>query len=228
MSAVLRYHPDDQKFMPACVTDCFPGTSAGDPPDPFLNTSVGGIYINHNDAKVMDVNGACNGKVAGELGSAAIAPSGWKMVFNSHQNAASLGQSSYNDSTMNQDIGFVSVASSYSPGSVVWLTDTAGVDEADSTVARWTPEGDDSEQYVVGWMEPGASAKYWLARVDSSGSFLEGPIDITESAHWGRRDDPMRRHHDGDVVWAWFDSAGSTTLRLARLASGQNYQCQSF
>jgi hypothetical protein len=212
MSNLLRFNPSTASFMPACVTDCYPGTSGS-----FTTNSIGGIYLNHTGGQVMDVDGACNGKVAGELGGAAPRPSGWAVVFNSHSNPATLGQSSYNSATMNQDVGFATVTSSLSSSPVVWLTSTSGVNEADATIARWEPAGDAAEQYVVGWAEPGGTYAYRLARVNAAGSFLEGPIDISGSARWGRRDDPMRQHYNGDVVWAWFDAPGATELHVARL-----------
>ena len=110
MSNLLRFNADVGDFLPACVTDCFPGTS-GD----FGANSIGGIYLNHNDAKVMDVDAGCNGDVAGELGSAALGPAGWALVFNAHQAPATPGQSSYNPATMNQDIGFSAVSSGLTP-----------------------------------------------------------------------------------------------------------------
>src|SRR5690606_2253514 len=104
MSNLLRYNPDLNGFMPACVTDCFPGTT-GD----FSTNSQGGIFLNHNKKKVMDVAAGCNGSVAGELGSAALAPDGYKQVFNAHHAPLVKGQQGYDSSTMNQDIGFVSI-----------------------------------------------------------------------------------------------------------------------
>ncbi len=142
------------------------------------------------------------------------------MAFNAHQNTATKGQTSYNSETMNQDIGFMTVASNYSSSQVVWLTSTAGVDEADSSIARWQPAGDSAEQYLVGWAEP-SSAAYKLARVSPQGAILEGPVDIGASAKWGQRDDPMRRHQDGDIVWSWFETSGATELKFARLDSEQ-------
>jgi hypothetical protein len=220
MSNLLRFNPATNSFLPVCVTDCFPGTS-GD----FTTNSQGGIYLNHRSGKVIDLDAGCNVKVAGEIGGAALAPSGWALVFNTHQNPMTRGQNSYNSSTMNQDIGFSTIAQNLSAGAVVWLTDTDSINEADSTIARWQPAGDTAEQYVVGWK---ASNVYWLARVDAAGTFLEGPLDISSVAQWGRRDDPMRQHYNKDIVWAWFDSPGSTTLRFARLTSGASHQCESF
>jgi hypothetical protein len=135
-------------------------------------------------------------------------------VFNGHQNAATLGQSSYNTTTMNQDIGFVSIANNKTPGSIVWLTTTAG-NEANSSFARWRPDGDATEQYVVGWS---SGTTFSIGRVSAAGAFLEGPTVLT-TAKWGERDDPFRDHGNGDIVWAWFDSA-NTTMRFARLRSG--------
>jgi hypothetical protein len=223
MSALLRYNPAITTFMPVCVTDCYPGTS-GD----FSTNSQGGIYLNHYSGPVIDVNAGCNGSVAGEVGGAALAPDGWKLVFNAHQAPMTPGQNSYDPATMNQDIGFSEIASNYNSTAVVWLTDTPSIDEADATIARWEPEGDATEQYVVGWAEPGFPYVYKLARVDDAGNFIEGPVDISALAGWGRRDDPMRKHFNSDVVWAWFDSPGSTTLNIARLVSGRSYQCASF
>lgn len=224
MSNLLRFHPDLAEFLPACVTDCYPGTGNGD----FAQVSIGGIYLSHDDTKVMDVAAGCNGSVAGELGSAAFAPAGYKLVFNAHQAPTTLGQNSYDENTMNQDIGFASIGSDLSSGPVVWLTDTSDIDEADSSIARWSPAGDTAEQYVVGWSEPGGAMTYRLARVDADGAFLEGPIDVTAQAGWGRRDDPFRQHTNQDVVWAWFDDAGSTTLNFARLRSGGEAACAAF
>ncbi|MBL4686982.1 MAG: hypothetical protein JKY37_20470 [Nannocystaceae bacterium] len=209
MSNLLRFNPAVGSFLPACVTDCFPGTD-GD----FAVNAIGGIYLNHNQAWVIDVDAGCNGSVAGELGGAALAPGGWALVFNAHQAPATLGQQSYDPATMNQDIGFSPVSGALDAGPVVWLTDTAGVDEDDAAIARWQPAGDDVEQYVVGWHAAGA---HMLARIDAEGDFLEGPVDLAGAARWGRRDDPFRQHAGGDVVWAWFDDPGSTSLHFARL-----------
>jgi hypothetical protein len=223
MSAVLRYNGDANKFMPACATDCYPGTSGSD----FANNSVGGIYINHNAKKVMDVAGGCNGSVAGEIGAAAISPDGWKLGFNAHQAATTLGQSSYDSSTMNQDVGFASIAGNYAASSVVWLTSTPSVDEEDVAMARWTPEGSSDEQYLVGWAE--SASKRQLAIVDAAGVIVDGPTAFDDTTlHWGHRDDPMRRHFDGDVVWSWFDAAGSSDLHFARIESGQTPVCASY
>jgi hypothetical protein len=222
MSNLLRYNATDKKFMPACVTDCYPGTTSSD----FATGAIGGVYINNRN-KVLDVDAGCNGSVAGELGGAAIAPSGWKIVFNAHQAAATLGESSYNKITMNQDIGFASIGSGLTSGGMVWLTTTT-INEADSGIARWAPANDTAEQYVAGWAETSSPYVYKLSRVDAAGKSLEGPIDVTAKAKWGRRDDPFRAHGNGDIVWAWFDTASSTTLRFARLRSGGTATCATF
>jgi hypothetical protein len=223
MSNLLRYNGGDKKFMPACVTDCYPGTTSSD----FATGSLGGVYINNRN-KVLDVDAGCNGSVAGELGGGAVAPSGWKIVFNAHQAPATLGQSSYSTSTMNQDIGFASIAAGLTSGGVVWLTTTASINEADSGIERWTPSDDAIEQYVAGWAETSSPYVYKLGRVDAAGKFLEGPLDITAKAKWGRRDDPFRAHGNGDIVWAWFDAASSTTMHFARLRAGGTATCAGF
>jgi hypothetical protein len=120
---------------------------------------------------------------------------------------------------MNQDIGFSSITGSYTAGSVVWLTNTASIDEMDSSIARFEPAGS-GEQYLVGWVEGATNRVFKLALLGPSGSLIEAPITVTNLVQWGRRDDPFRQHFDGDVVWAWFDSAGSTTLNIGRVDAG--------
>ena len=144
-------------------------------------------------------------------------------MFNAHQNAATNGQSSYNAGSMNQDIAFASIASDQTPGAVVWLTTTSG-DEANSTIARWQPAGDDREQYVVGWSTTSA---HELAVVDGAGTTIAAPIDVSAKAKWGERDDPFREHLNHDIVWAWFDSAGATSFSFARITSGRTATCAS-
>ena len=204
--------------LPLCVTDCYPGTTGTN----FPTDSIGGVYVS-NSKDVRNVDGGCDGSVAGELGGATAAPSGWKLVFNAHQAAATNGQSSYNASTMNQDIGFASIAADQTPGAVVWLTTTPG-NEANSTIARWQPAGDDREQYVVGWSASGA---YELGVYDGAGSQLVAPIDVSAQAKWGERDDPFREHLNHDIVWAWFANAGATSFSFARLSSGRTATCMS-
>ena len=227
MSNVLRFQREGSTFLPACVTDCYPGTS-GD----FAANSKGGIYVSGDNRrgmniKVMDVDAGCNGSVAAELGSGAAAQAGFKLIFNAHRNPMTPGQQSYNADTMNQDIGFSSIGANFSAGPVVWLTDTPAIDENDSSIARWQPAGETTEQFVVGWHEPDSSS-YKLATVDATGAFRTEPVSIGERAHWGERDDPFREHYNADVVWAWFDAARSTTLHFARLKSGATYECATF
>lgn len=217
MSELLRYEPSGDRFLAACVTDCYPGTSGS----PFSSTSIGGIYLDHNRSKVMDVDAGCNGRVAGELGSMTPTASGWKLVFNTHQNAATLGQSSYAPATMNQDIGFAAIgADGRFAGSVQWLTTTPG-NEGNASIARWEPSDATEEQYVVGWAEMTQTRSYKLARVSPTGALLEAPIDVTATVKWGERDDPFREHRNKDIVWAWFDAAGATSFHLARIRSSQ-------
>jgi hypothetical protein len=214
MSNALRYNTAHNAFLSACATDCYPGTN-GD----FATQSIGGIYLERS-TKVMDFDGACNGKVAAEVGSAAPADSGWKMVFNGHQNPASKGQNSYNPATMNQDIGWTSIGADKKAGAIVWLTSTPGTNEADASVARWKPAGASKESFVVGWMEQGNN-KYYLQEVDGSGKAVSAAEDITGKARWGLRDDPFRQAANGDIIWAWFDSAGSSTLHFARIRASK-------
>ncbi len=203
-------------FLAACMTDCYPGTTGTN----FATDSIGGVYLN-NATKVLDVDAGCNGSVAGELGSLAPAASGWRLVWNSHQNAATHGQSSYDPATMNQDIAFAPIDAGATPGAVVWLTSTASIDESDPSIVRWQPSGDPAEQYIVGWNEAGT---YKLARVSAAGAVLEGPVALP--VKWGARDDPFRADPAADVVWAWFDSPGDTSFHFVRL-SARNGNCST-
>lgn len=115
-------------------------------------------------------------------------------------------------------IGFSSIAAGFAVGPVRWLTNTPEVEEADASIARWQPQEGTGEEYLVGWSEDCASHK--LARLDAEGTLLEGPVGVSEQVRWGRRDGPFRQHLNRDVVWGWFDAAGSTTLRVARVVSG--------
>jgi hypothetical protein len=221
MSNLLTFNPISNAFLASCVTDCYPGTNGSE----FASTAIGGVYT-ENRNKLIDVDGGCDGSVAGELGGAAAGSNGWKLVFNAHQQPSMLGQKSYDTKTMNQDVAFISVdASKKIAGQVVWLTSTPMTNEADSALVRFTPTGDAAEQYLVGWLE---GSSYKLARVDPSGKFLEQPSDITSKAKWGQRDDPFRAHVNGDIVWSWADSANAMTLKLARLRSGNTAQCAAF
>jgi hypothetical protein len=212
MSDLLRYEPTSKKFLSACVTDCFPGTQGTD----FPNAAIGGVYLDRM-RKVADVDGACNGSVAGELGGLAPTSSGWKLVFNAHQNAATLGQASYNTASMNQDIGFASVATNGTPTAVTWLTTTPG-NEANAAIAAWN--GDGAEEYVIGWVEATNNSRtYKLGRFSPTGGLVYAPADVTAMVKWGERDDPFRTTSSGDIVWAWFESAGATSFKLARIRS---------
>ncbi len=71
-------------------------------------------------------------------------------------------------------------------------------------------------------------ATYKLARVNASGTTLEGPVDVSSQVKWGRRDDPFRQHANNDIVCAWFDSAGSTTLKFARIKASPTSSNNSY
>eukprot|EP00339_Tiarina_fusa_P021835 CAMPEP_0117013616 /NCGR_PEP_ID=MMETSP0472-20121206/11201_1 /TAXON_ID=693140 ORGANISM="Tiarina fusus, Strain LIS" /NCGR_SAMPLE_ID=MMETSP0472 /ASSEMBLY_ACC=CAM_ASM_000603 /LENGTH=678 /DNA_ID=CAMNT_0004716973 /DNA_START=1 /DNA_END=2034 /DNA_ORIENTATION=- len=65
LSNLLAFNHQQEKFLRACVTDCYPGTK-GDLP----TGAVGGVFVNHK-THVMSVNANCAGKVGAELGQAA-------------------------------------------------------------------------------------------------------------------------------------------------------------
>ena len=199
MSAALRGGPTG--ILSACMTDCYPGTTG---------PAIGGVYLDRQ-TKVLDVLGACNGSVGGELGSLATAASGWKLVWTSHQAPATPG-GSYDPQTMNQDVAFVSIDPTRQPAAPVWLTSTPE-DESNASIAQFGK----ADQYVVGWHE---GAAYYVELVAGDGSVLQPPGAI--AAKWGERDDPFRTDRDGNIVWAWFDAAGDSTLHFALLGSVQS------
>eukprot|EP00727_Mastigamoeba_balamuthi_P014111 m51a1_g9322 hypothetical protein (1998) ;mRNA; f:142560-155187 len=228
MSVLLGFSSADSLFAPVCVTDCYPGTGSGD----FSAVSQGGIFSWNDESKrIYTLDGGCDGSVAGELGEMVAAPTtGFKMVFNGHRNKAGLGQNSYKEDSMNQDIGFVSIGSDGSlSGSVKWLTSTSE-NEADSGIARYG--GITQELYLAGWK---SGSKYMLAEVDGSGAFQTKPVDVTDLVQWGARDDPFKTAADGSIVWV-YSPAQASDIVIARVtnipldsisASGAGYTLSS-
>src|SRR5262249_47700725 len=144
-----------------------------------------------------------------------VASAGWKLVFNAHQSAVTMGQSSYSTATMNQDIAFASVGTNHMvSGAVVWLTTTAGLNEADAAMARWQPEGDAAEQYVVGWMEPSSPAAYKLGRIDGS-----GPSSKPRSTSPRRPTGDSATIRSGSTPTATSSGPGTTPPRAPRCTS---------
>jgi hypothetical protein len=124
---------------------------------------------------------------------------------------------------MNQDIGFASIATDLTPSAVTWLTTTSG-NEQNASIARWQPSDDDAEQYIAGWA---SGTAYSLQRVSATGAPIGSVVDVSSIASWGDRDDPFREHLNHDIVWSWFDAAGATSFKLARISSGRTATCAS-
>jgi hypothetical protein len=99
----------------------------------------------------------------------------------------------------------VHIAANGSPGSAMFLTDTAGTDETGAHLARY------GENFLAGWYD-GASPT--LAVVSESGGMVEGPVSI--DAQFAEKDDFIA-WPGGDAGWAyaWGDM---TQLRIVRVS----------
>ena len=122
MSELLRFSSAANQTLPICVTDCYPARPA--PTSPPTRSAACTSILQWQGPRLRQ---GLQRQRRGGAGSAAPGMVGWKLVFNGHQNAAANGQNSYNSSTMNQDIGFVSVGNNGTPGSIVWLTTTVAM-----------------------------------------------------------------------------------------------------
>ena len=217
MSELLRFSPSANATLPICVTDCFPGTTPDNtmPMNPYGMRSIGGVYLS-NSTKVSDFDGACNGSVAAELGGAAPR----------HRRLEARIQRP----PERRDDG---------PDLVLDVDDESGHrlrphrEQQDARRRRLAHDDDrQRSEQLDRALGPdgrhGRAIRRWLvewhdvhagARLGHAARLLENPTTIT-TAKWGQRDDPFRTHLNGDIVWAWFDAAGSTTLKFARVHSG--------
>ena len=145
-------------------------------------------------------DGNCRGWGSVQLGQMAAAETGWKIVFNAQDTANSVAYG----------VGLATAGGGLTP-SVVWLTATDGNYERDPVMARigsGTPA-----RYLVGWMTTNDGA-FHLGVIDGSGTFLEGPEQLSPTGpRWGNRDDSFRPAPGGAVVWVE-GASGSTNLAL--------------
>ena len=185
MAELVGYHSNDAGFTAFCSTDCYPKPV--------------GLTMNRNTS-IYEGDSDCHGLGSVQLGQMAEADTGWKVLFNAQDTASSVAFG----------VGLATVVSGQSPA-VVWLTATSGTDERDPAMARigtGTPE-----QYLVGWRTKSNGA-FHLGVINVSGTFLEGPEQMSSSGPgWGNRDDSFRSTPSGEVAWVEGNS-GSTTLTL--------------
>ena len=174
MAQLVNYHPDLDKFMAVCSSDCYPGK---------------GIFINHNEHQVFESDGNCGGLVSVQLGQTALAEGSWKLLFNA------LGRTGY----AGHGIALTTIDENYQ-SNFMWLTNTNGEYERDPVIAR-LGNSLQSNRYVVGWKTINDDV-YWLGVIDGSGNFLAGPEKVSSAGiAWGNRDDSFRTRTDGRVSW---------------------------
>jgi hypothetical protein len=183
MAELVSYHPDLQKFIPICSSDCYASK---------------GILI--QDSKVVyQCDGDCAGMVSAQLGQVAASSNGWKLIFNAQNRPLFAAKG----------IGLASINSSFQ-SSIVWLTNTQGNFERDPVLAHIGSDLN-TDLYLVGWTTTN-DGRYWLGTINGSGNFIMGPEDVTSlGVKWGNRDDSMRTRQDGSVSWVQGD-AGSNVL----------------
>ena len=185
MAELVSYHPELQKFVPICSSDCYASK---------------GILI--QDSKVVyQCDGNCGGLVSAQLGEVAPSSGGWKLIFNAQNRSPIVGKG----------IGLASIDGSFQ-SSFVWLTNTQGNYERDPVLAHIGSDLN-TDLYLVGWTTTN-DGKYWLGIIDGSGNFIMALEDVTPAGiKWGNRDDTMRTRQDGSISWVQGDAGGSL-LRL--------------
>ena len=195
MAQLVDYHPDLQKFIPVCSSDCFPGK---------------GIFLFANgDYEVYGGDGNCAGLVSAQLGQVARGEGNWKVVFNALDRSCCRGHG----------VGLATVSADYQ-AIYVWLTHTDGAHERDPVIARLGAQGQ-PERHLVGWMTQNDGV-YWLGVIDNEGQFIAGPEEVSSAGvRWGNRDDSLRTRPDRTVSWVRGEPNGDT-LDLYRF-NGSGY-----
>ena len=165
-------------FGPVCLSDCYPSKA---------------ILYNHYGMIHDEPSGNCAGGSDASLGGLAPVADGFWLDFTSREGRGS------------SDVGLVHITSDGTVGPVVFLMDTAAVDESKAHLARY---GDD---LLAAWDSGGTTT---IAVVNGEGTALEGPL--ASSAQFGARDDFIN-WPNGDVGWAyaWGDT---TQLQIVRIA----------
>lgn len=186
MAELIQFHPDLQKFIPICSSDCYASK---------------GILI--EDKKVIyQCDGNCGGLVSAQLGQVAPSLNGWKLIFNALNHPPSI---------VGKGIGLASIDGSFQ-SSYVWLTNSQGDYERDPVLAH-IGTNLSIDRFLVGWTTTNDGI-YWLGVIDGSGKFIMGPEEVSSAGiKWGNRDDSLRTRPDGGVSWVQGE-AGSNILHL--------------
>eukprot|EP00033_Pygsuia_biforma_P001437 GCRY01001622.1.p1 GENE.GCRY01001622.1~~GCRY01001622.1.p1 ORF type:complete len:590 (+),score=86.04 GCRY01001622.1:166-1935(+) len=212
MEERLVYNPSLQAFAAVCLSDSYPSY---------------GIHFNHNGHKIFNVMANARGYTEGGLGGLVeLGKDGYAMTFTAPQTYNTL-------SSAGTDVGFAFLSSDGVP-EISWLTNTNGITETHSHLAKFGSEG----EFVVGWREsstssfsPRSTDQYYLAQLTSGGALADSSkINVTGKILFSERDDWVT-YSDGTVVFAtvWNEDGDgavsptydgtSSTLRIVRLMS---------
>jgi len=186
MDERLEWSPSLQEFAPVCISDCF--------------ASQGILFSD----SVLDfaVTGNCMGSTDGGLGGLLAYGNKFLMTFTAPNPPNTYGSGG-------TDVAFVALDSAGNPGTVVWLTNTNGINEKGSHLTPYGPSGN----FLVGWYQDisGSQRKFFIAVIDSNGNFVDQPEEITSTAIFNEREPDWVTFANGDAGWvaAW-DSTSST------------------
>jgi hypothetical protein len=188
MAELIEFHPDLQKFIPICSSDCYASK---------------GILIEDNKV-IYQCDGNCGGMVSAQLGQVAPSINGWKLIFNALNRPSGI---------VGKGIGLASIDGAFQ-SRIIWLTDTEGDYESDPVLAH-IGTSLNIDRFLAGWTTTN-DGKYWLGVIDGSGKFIMGPEEVSSvGIKWGNRDDSLRTRLDGSINWLQGE-AGSNILNLFR------------
>jgi hypothetical protein len=143
------------------------------------------------------------------LGQAALGSDSWKLVFNGLNRPGFVGKG----------IGLATINRAFL-SSYIWLTNTTGDYDRDPVIAR-LGSSLETDRYLVGWTTTNDNV-YWLGVIDGSGTFINGPEEISsEGIAWGNRDDSFRTRADGQV--SWVQGNPSSTMLTLFIFEGSNF-----
>jgi hypothetical protein len=176
-SVDVRLAWNGSTFGPVCLSDCYPGK---------------GIYFNHNGFIRDEPSGDCAGSSSASLGGLVPVADGFWLSFVSVEGRSSA------------DVGLVHLASDGTPGTFLWLTDTAAEAESSAHLAGY------GANLLAAWMSGGTAT---FAVVSTTGAIIEGPAALDTS--FAVRDDFVN-WPNGDVGWAYGSGSELRIVRLAR------------
>jgi len=171
MANLVEAHPTTGDFLPVCVSDTYPSYGV----------------IARASTRIYEAGSAENGLVSASFGQLAPTDEGWLLAFNAMERPCC---EAHGVAIVELDIHGTPVSE------VIWITDTAGIDERDPVLAR---VGQD--RYLIGWRDTATDA-FPLLIIDKAGNTLVAEDDVLDNnIFWGRRDDSFKVAPDGSVTW---------------------------